>query len=121
MLPCWWERWKAYLVRVLIAIAPLSYRESVALNLTRHRPHLEVRMAPPEDLDQEVSTFEPHLLVCNEITEAVRQNVLSWVQILFENGLDAIISVDGQGSEVHDISTEDLLKAVDETEERVVS
>jgi hypothetical protein len=103
-------------VRVLVSIAPLSYREAVALSLTRHRPHLETRIAPPEDLDREVGSFEPRLVVCNEVTQTVRENVPSWVQILLENGLEAVVSVNGQSLEVHDISMEDLLGAVDETE-----
>ena len=105
------------IVRVLVSIAPLSYREAVALSLTKYRPHLETRIAPPEDLDQEVESFEPHLVVCNEVTQTVRENVPSWVQILLEDGLDAVVSVNGQSLEVHDISTEDLLRALDETEE----
>jgi hypothetical protein len=68
-------------------------------------------------LDREVGSFEPDLVVCNEVTEAVRENIRSWIVILFENGLDAIVSVNGQSLEVHDISMEDLLGAVDETEE----
>ena len=47
----------------------------------------------------------------------MRENVPSWVQILLENGLDAVVSVNGQSLEVHDISTEVLLRALDETEE----
>jgi hypothetical protein len=105
------------IVRVLVSIAPLSYREAVALSLTKHRPHLETRIVPPEDLDQEAESFEPHLVVCNEVTQTVRENVPSWVQILLEDGLDAVVSVNGQSLEVHDISTEDLLGALDETEE----
>ena len=104
-------------MRVLVSIAPLSYREAVALSLTRYRPHLETRIAPPEDLDQEVENFKPDLVVCNEVTQTVRENVPSWVQVLFENGLDAVVSVNGQSLEVHNISMEDLLGAVDETEE----
>ena len=78
-----------------------------------------MRIAAPEDLDREVRRFEPHLVVCNEVTPLVQANVLCWIQILFENGLDAIISLDGQTSEVHDISEDDLLAAVDETEKMV--
>jgi hypothetical protein len=103
-------------VRVLVTVSPRSYREVFALALTRHRPRLEVTIAAPEDLDWEAERFEPHLVVCNEVTPAVRANALSWVQILFENGLDAVVSVNGQASEVHDISTEDVLGAIDETE-----
>jgi hypothetical protein len=106
-------------VRVLVSIAPLSYRQAIALTLMSHRPRLDVRICPPEGLDSEVERFEPHLVVCNEATQTVRANVLSWVEILFENGLGAIISLHGQTSEVHDISTDDLLGAVDETEKMV--
>jgi hypothetical protein len=80
-----------------------------------------VRIAPPENLDREVESFEPHLVICNEATQTVREIALSWMVILFEDGLDAIVCVDSQAKEVHDISTEDLLRAVDDTEERVIS
>ncbi len=106
-------------MRVLVSIAPLAYRQAVALTLMSHRPRLDVRSSPPEGLDREVGRFDPHLVVCNEATQTVRKNVLSWVEILFENGLDAILSLDGQTSEVHDISTDDLLGAVDETEKMI--
>jgi hypothetical protein len=86
----------------------------------KDRPHLEVRIAVPEDLDREVERFEPHLVVCNEATPLVRSNVPSWVAIRFEDGLDALISLDNHTSEVYNISTEDVLGAIDETE-RIVS
>jgi hypothetical protein len=86
----------------------------------RDRPHLEVRIAAPEDLAREVGHFEPHLVVCNEVSLLVRENVPSWVQILFEDGLDALVSVGGQEpSEIHDISMDDLFGAIDETKEIV--
>lgn len=79
-----------------------------------------MRIAAPEDLDGEVECFKPHLVVCNEVTSLVEANVLSWIQILFEDGLDAIVSLDNQTSEVHDISEEDLFATVDETEKMVL-
>jgi hypothetical protein len=106
-------------VRVLVSVAPRSYREAVALTLQKHRPHLEVRLAAPEDLNLEAERFEPDLVVCNEVTALVQANVPSWVRILFEDGLDAIVCVEGQTSEVHDISTDNLLETVDETEKIV--
>ncbi len=107
-------------MRVLISIAPRSYREAVALTLQQHRPNLEVKITPPEGLDREVGGFEPHLVVCNETTPLVRANVLSYVEILFENGLDARVTVNGyQTSRVEDIGMDDLLKTIDETERMV--
>jgi hypothetical protein len=89
--------------------------------LQMHRPNLEVKIAPPEGLDQEVGGFEPHLVVCNEASPLVRANVLSYVEILFENGLDARVTVSGyQTSKVEDIGMADLLGAIDETEKMVL-
>ena len=103
-------------VRVLVSIAPLSYRQALALALARSRPRAEVRIARPEDLERETERFGPHLVVCNEATAPVSSSVLSWVEIAFEDGLDALINVDGRTSRVHDVSMDDLLAAVDETE-----
>ncbi len=55
-------------VRVLVTIAPRSYREAVALYIHQHWPPVEVLIAPPEELDREVGRFRPHVLVCNETT-----------------------------------------------------
>jgi hypothetical protein len=86
---------------------------------TKHSSHSEVRIVAPEDLDGEVERFQPHLVVCNEVTPLVEANVLSWIQILLEDGLNAIVSLDGKTSEVHDISEDDVFAAVDETEKMI--
>ncbi len=51
------------IVCVLIAIAPTMYWETLELALLRYRPHLEVRITGPDDLEEEVTSFEPHNLV----------------------------------------------------------
>jgi hypothetical protein len=105
------------ITRVLVAIAPRSYREAVALYIHRHRPTAEVLIAPPGDLDREVGRFKPHVAVCNEVTENVRESVASWVEILFEDSMDANVSVDELRSQrIEDIGMDDLLKVLDETE-----
>ncbi len=105
------------IVRVLIAIAPTMYWETLELALLRYRPHLEVRIANPDDLDEEVVSFEPHVVVCNHATPTIRWNVPSWVQVPYHSS-DATIHVQGQGeSTVEDISTGDLFAVIDRTEE----
>ena len=108
-------------MRILVAIAPRSYREALALSLQRHRPNAEVRIATPAVLDREVERFEPHVVVCNDgVTEKVRKSVPSWVEIMFHDSLNANVSVDARTSTVEDIATDDLLAVVDETEELVL-
>ena len=108
-------------MRILVSIAPRSYREAIARTLTKERPHHEVRIAAPEDLGREVAQFEPHLVVVNEVTTRVQETVTSVIRIMYEDSLAARVYVDDQeSSEVQDISMKDLLGAVDETE-RIVS
>lgn len=104
-------------MRVLIAIAPTMYWETLELALLRYRPDLEVRIADPDVLDRETASFEPHVVVCNAVTATVRENVSSWVMVPYHSS-DAIIHVQGQEeSRVEDIAIGDLFKVIDRTEE----
>jgi hypothetical protein len=42
------------------------YREAIAGYLLQHRPGYEVRIAAPEDIEEEVRVFVPRLLVRND-------------------------------------------------------
>ena len=106
-------------MRVLISIAPVLYREAIANALRRHRPQLDVQTAPPDDLDKEVNRFEPHLVFCNRATAKVRESVPSWVEVAYEDSIDAAASVRGKHSKIHDISTSNLLSIVDIAQERL--
>ena len=107
---------------MLVAIAPRSYREAVALYIHNHRPLAEVLIAPPGELENEVGRFRPHVVVSNEATEDVRGSVHSWVEILFEDSLSANVRVDGLRSrKVEDIGMDDLFGVLDKTEELLSS
>jgi hypothetical protein len=104
-------------LRVLIAIAPTMYWETLELALLRYRPHVEVRITGPEDLDREVVNFEPHVVVCNHATQTVRKSVHSWVVVPYHSS-DATIHVQGEGeSRVEDIAVGDLFAVIDRTED----
>jgi hypothetical protein len=104
-------------VRVLIAIAPTMYWETLELALLRYRPHLEVKITNPDVLDEEVINFEPHVVVSHHATPTIRWNVPSWVVVPYHSS-DATIHVRGQGeSRVEDISVGDLFAVIDQTEE----
>ena len=101
------------------------YREAVAHSIQRGRHGLvEVRLAPPEAMEEELASFRPHLLVHNDarghsrsgalpIPEAALEAVGYRLEVLYSDGMDARLSADGRITEIRDASTEDLLAAVD--------
>ncbi len=115
--------WKgARTLRVLITVSPRMYREALALSVYRHRPDLEVRMAPPEALTEETRCFRPHLLVRNDndgVDPEVLAEVPYWIEVLYSDSLNVRISADGHVTEIRDITMDDLLRLVDEKEEQV--
>lgn len=103
-------------MRVLITIAPLSYREVLMFALRRRRSHVEVTIAGPDELDGEMERNMPELIICNAATRRVRDSGVSWVEVLVHDGMDANVCVGGVSSTVEDPGIEALLAIVDETE-----
>jgi len=104
-------------MRVLIANTPLMYRESLALAIHRHNPDFEVMIADPESLDGEAERFAPQAIVRddNGLDVGAPDGVILWVGILIDDHLKARISVDGRATEIHEVSLEELMAALDET------
>jgi hypothetical protein len=104
-------------VRVLVANTPRMYREFLALSIQRERPNFEVLIAAPKELNGEVERLAPHALVRNDGVETSSPNgVICWAGIIIDNHLNARISVDGRISEIHDVSLEEFLAALDEAQ-----
>lgn len=113
------------MIRVLVTLSPRMYRQAIALSIQRGRPGLvEVRIAPPEAMEEELAFFRPHLLVCNDargddrggavpIPESALKKAPHRLEVLYTDGMDAYLSADGSITEVRDASTEYLLRAVD--------
>ena len=82
---------------------------------------MEVRIAPPEDAEEEVRAFGPRLLVRNDtdgIDPGVLEGVPCWVEMLYSDSMDAKICVEGRLEEARDISTDELVRVADEVSAR---
>ena len=102
-------------MRVLVTISPRLYREAIALSIQRSRPDLEVRAAPPEGVELELTGFRPHLLVHNDTTpipEGELTAVPCRVEMLYSDSMDARVTAGGMVSQMRDMSTENLLQTV---------
>ena len=113
------------MVRVLVTVEPRMYREAIALALQRARPHSEVMLAPEDVLDGQVGEFAPHVLVRNdsdwEMLEGQLGSVVLRVEVLYTDGMAALISMGGRSYKIEDASMDDLLSLVDEVEAGLVS
>jgi hypothetical protein len=108
------------MVRVLVTVEPRMYREAIALALQRNRPHSEVMLAPEDALDGQVGEFAPHVLVRNDsdrhIPEGQLGSVVCRVEVLYTDGMAALVSVGESAYRIEDASMDDLLSLVDEAE-----
>ena len=107
-------------MRILVTVKPRMYRESLALNLHGRRPDFEMMLAPDASPDGRAEGFRPDMLIRND-TDGVDMDLMEgircWIEILYSDGMDARVSLDGEVWNITDISTEDLLEIVDRTEE----
>jgi hypothetical protein len=106
-------------MRILIANTPRMYREFLALSIQRERSNFEVLLAAPENLDEEeVERLAPHAIVRDdhEVERWSVDGVVCWAGIMLDHNLNARISVGGRISEIHDVSLEEFIAALDETE-----
>jgi hypothetical protein len=109
-------------MRLLVAVAPTMYRQTLAHVIRTDRPDDDVRLADPQALDREASSFRPHLIVCSDDATEVRDvSVPSWVVIRYHDSLSASVFLEGQDTRLfQDIALEDLLGVVEETQRLVL-
>ena len=109
-------------MRILLAIAPTMYRQTIAHSIRRECPNDDVYLADSDALDREASSFHPHMIVCNDSASEVQEvSIPSWVVIRYHDSLSASVFLDGEDPRlIQDISIEDLLGAVEETQRLVV-
>jgi hypothetical protein len=110
-------------VRILVTAMPRMYREAIALALHRHRPDAEVMLVSAESLDGEIGSFRPHLLLHNDndgVPPEALEVVVCRIEILFSDGMDARVVMDGQVVSKEDLSLEELFAVVDEVEKLIL-
>jgi hypothetical protein len=113
--------------RVLISIVPSMYAEALAFSVRRRRPRAEVSLIDPSsgDLGAEARRARPHLIVANRVPREARAGACFWVEVARPVGgggtgaLAAEISADGYSRSVADVSTGDVLEALDRAEEEL--
>lgn len=108
--------------RVLVALEPYMYGETLAFSLKKERPDAEVILLNPSgDLTAEVKRARPHLVVSDRVPEEAKASSF-WVEVtagLGSTRLDAEVSADGYSTSVADVRVEHVVAALDRAGEEL--
>jgi DNA-binding IclR family transcriptional regulator len=99
--------------QILVANEPLVFRDVLSSQLPRLRPGLTVLRVDPAELDEAVARLRPRLVICNEVTDSIRQFATAAL-VLDPLGTNrAVLTIDGQDQVLLNPQLTDLLAAVD--------
>jgi hypothetical protein len=99
--------------QILVANEPLVFRDVLSSQLPRLRPGLTVLRVDPAELDEAVARLRPRLVICNEVTESIRQFATASLVLAPQSPDRAVLTVDGQHQVLLNPQLTDLLAAVD--------
>jgi hypothetical protein len=102
-------------MRVLVALKPRAYRDTLVYAIKRARPYVAVHFLDPEILDFESRYLQPQVVICEQSTATVREFATSWVEIQQRDPLQVIVNIRGRAKVVPDISFDELISVIDRT------
>jgi hypothetical protein len=105
-------------IRILVSFEDgyRSYREVIAATIRILRPRVEVATSGLECLKEELTRFEPHLVICSRPKPASSRDTGAWVELSLGLGSPAKICIAGHHSQQHNPNLETLLGVIDEVD-----
>ncbi len=106
-------------MRVLVALDDehRAYREVIAAGIRILRPRADVATATPAEIEGEIESFDPQVVVCGRPGIADPGGVPAWVELPVEPGRPARIRAGGSRRTSVNLELEGLLAIIDEAEE----
>ncbi|MDQ3913108.1 MAG: hypothetical protein M3305_15330 [Actinomycetota bacterium] len=95
------------------------YREAIAEAILSLRPHMEVRPAREEDLEEELANFTPDLVICGRSNTEYSRGRAAWIELSTTTDQLVEICLGGQRRESQAPALVELLAIIDETAERL--
>ena len=113
-------------MRVLVAFEDVRsmYREVIARAIRDLRPDLEVYSGALSELEHELASIDPHVVVCSRPIGEYPGSRGAWVEIPTEDGAKdderlAQICLDGERWMTEGPPLREILEVIDETRERL--
>ncbi len=107
-------------MRIVVAIEPRYYREVIGSAIQGLKPHLEVTVVEPDELEEVLERLEPDLVLCEHAASAMavsRSDPSSWIEYRPFEETPTKISVGGRYRELEEFELTDLLSVVDEVQQ----
>lgn len=110
-------------MRVLIAYEERHRVYGGALeNLLRtQRPHVSVKNVPPDEIEDQLERFDPHLVLCSGSNTVDTGGRGAWIELSPEPDKTSRFCLGGRYTEASNPRLDALLEVVDEAEESVRS
>ncbi len=96
-----------------------SYREVIAEVIMSLRPRMEVRPARQEDLEEELASYTPDLVICGCSNAGYSRDRAAWVELSTTTDQLVAICLGGQQRKSEAPALNELLSIIDETDERL--
>jgi hypothetical protein len=96
-----------------------AYREIIAEAILSLRPRIQVRPARQEDLEEELASFTPDLVICGCSNAGYSKGRAAWVELSTTTDQLVEICLGGKQREGKAPALIELLSIIDETEERL--
>ncbi len=104
-------------MRVLVALKPRAYRDTLVHTIKRARAWVAVHFLDPDILDYEIKYLKPQVVICDQATPAVREFATCWVEIQQRDPLRVTVNIRGRARITPDISFDELISVIDEAED----
>jgi hypothetical protein len=108
-------------LRVIVAIEPCLYRHAIGGALRELRPHLEVAVTSPEEMESEMERREYGLVICGRPGPTAGPASPAWIEYRPYDGKPAKACVGGRRSQIGEMHMTDILLMVDDIERRSYS
>ena len=102
--------------KILVAVEPRAYRSVIGRVIQVLRPHLEVAVVEPDELQAEVARLEPALVISSQPKLATSDGGPAWVELRPDEEASAKVCIGGRCARLYEPNLDDLLSVVDEAE-----
>ncbi len=100
-------------IRIIIANEPRAYREAIAAVFAQLRPHAEVLLVEPDELDGCLARLAPQLVLYSRASAAVEGGAAGWVLLHPDGAARVEVAVAGRRESLGGIELDGLLALVD--------